>query len=62
MDSNVDPEKTNTECIQLCSLVLPYLCKVSGMLTEVQRKDRIPILFVVVVVFCFKVTKSSSEN
>lgn len=46
MDSNVDLEKTNTECIQLYSLVLLYLCKVSGMLTEVQRKDTF-------VLFCF---------
>lgn len=58
MDSNADPEKTSTECIQLSSLVLLhlYLCKVSGMLTEMQRKDRIPPLF------CFKATKSFSED
>lgn len=63
MDSNVDPEKPNTECIQLCSLVLLYSCKVSGMLTEVWRKDRNPpLLLLFLLLLCFKVTKSFSEN
>lgn len=55
--SNVDAQQTNTEWIQLCSPVLLYLCKVSGMLTprKCEGQSSSPFLF------CFKVL-SFSEN